>query len=103
MNELQSKEPEIFGQYGGSNRVFSLQEIAISLGLMVGPLISGYLSQAVGYYWMSFTFGEYCSHTSLSLLTFQHIAMLCLASSIASICYLSPKTFTESESDSTSL
>lgn len=63
MSEFQDKDPEIFGRHGGSNRVFSLQEIGISLGLMVGPLISGSLSQAAGYYWMSFTFGRWRLHS----------------------------------------
>jgi hypothetical protein len=59
MNEFQVKDDEIFGQYGGSNRVFALQDIALSLGLMIGPLISGSLSEAVGYFWMSFVLGEF--------------------------------------------
>lgn len=59
MNEFQDKDDEIFGQYGGSNRVFALQDIALSLGLMIGPLVSGSLSEAVGYYWMSFALGEF--------------------------------------------
>ncbi|KAJ6091490.1 hypothetical protein N7467_003459 [Penicillium canescens] len=54
MNEFQVKDDEVFGQYGGSNRVFALQDMALSLGLMIGPLISGSLSEAVGHYWMSF-------------------------------------------------
>ncbi|KAJ5933310.1 hypothetical protein N7454_005639 [Penicillium verhagenii] len=58
LNELQAKDPEIFGRHGGSNRVFALQDIALSLGLMIGPLISGFLSQVVGYYWMSCTLGR---------------------------------------------
>ncbi|KAJ6137178.1 hypothetical protein N7471_003664 [Penicillium samsonianum] len=55
LNELQAQNPKVFGQHGGSNRVFALQDIALSLGLMIGPLISGSLTQAVGYYWMSCT------------------------------------------------
>ena len=58
MNEVQAKDHEIFGYHGGSNSVFALQDIVLSLGLMIGPLITGLLSEAVGYYWMNFTFGE---------------------------------------------
>lgn len=58
MNEFQAKDNAVFGRHDGSNRVFALQDIALSLGLMVGPFLSGTLSQAVGYYWMSVAFGE---------------------------------------------
>ncbi|KAJ5647012.1 hypothetical protein N7490_003384 [Penicillium lividum] len=82
MNEFQAKDPEIFGPHGGSNRVFGLQDIALSLGLIIGPLISGSLTQAVGYYWMNFT-----------------LAMVCVAVSIVSVSWLSPNPITKIEND----
>ncbi|KHN93745.1 Major facilitator superfamily domain, general substrate transporter [Metarhizium album ARSEF 1941] len=58
VHDMQTKNPRVFGDYGGSSRVFSMTEISFSLGMMVGPLLSGLLSEAVGYYYMNLTLGE---------------------------------------------
>ncbi|KIA75934.1 hypothetical protein HK57_00246 [Aspergillus ustus] len=67
LKDLESNDPEIFGQHGGGNRVFALQDIALSLGLMVGPLISGSLTQLVGYYWVSCIFAAQRASTSFKM------------------------------------
>lgn len=56
-SEFEAQDPGRFGYNGGSNRAFALQDIALSTGLMVGPLISGSLAEAAGYYWASCAFG----------------------------------------------
>ncbi|KAF7590783.1 hypothetical protein BBP40_002399 [Aspergillus hancockii] len=60
IKDMESKNPKIFGEYGGSSRVFSLVEVAFSLGCMLGPLISGSLSEAIGYYYMNITLAAIC-------------------------------------------
>ncbi|KAF3481805.1 uncharacterized protein GIQ15_04564 [Arthroderma uncinatum] len=55
VNDMQSKNPNIFGAHGGNSRVSSMMEVAFSLGMMVGPLLSGSLTELVGYYYMSVT------------------------------------------------
>ncbi|KAE8356229.1 major facilitator superfamily domain-containing protein [Aspergillus coremiiformis] len=50
---MESKNPKIFGEFGGSSRVFSMTEVAFSLGSMLGPLIAGSLSEVIGYYYMN--------------------------------------------------
>lgn len=60
------KDPRRFGEHGGSNRAFGLQDTALSTGLTIGPLISGSLTDAAGYYWSSCALGE-CFHFKHSL------------------------------------
>jgi MFS family permease len=55
---MQVKDPFVFGPHGGLSRVFSMLEVAFSLGLMLGPLISGTLTEAFGYYSMNCTLSE---------------------------------------------
>ncbi|OJJ04881.1 hypothetical protein ASPVEDRAFT_173567 [Aspergillus versicolor CBS 583.65] len=73
-SEFEAKDPSWFGYNGGSNRAFALQDIALSTGLMVGPLISGLLAESAGYYWASCAF-----------------AILCLLSAVASVFFLADK------------
>ncbi|KAJ5373245.1 Tetracycline resistance protein TetA/multidrug resistance protein MdtG [Penicillium concentricum] len=51
----QEKNPGIFGPKGGLSRVFSMMEVAASLGMTIGPIIGGYLKEMVGYDYMSWT------------------------------------------------
>ncbi|CAI7565852.1 unnamed protein product [Penicillium glandicola] len=51
----QEKTPGIFGPKGGLSRVFSMMEVAASLGMTIGPIIGGYLKEMVGYDYMSWT------------------------------------------------
>ncbi|KAL4956400.1 MFS general substrate transporter [Aspergillus filifer] len=46
---IESKHPGIFGANGGRSRAFAINEVAFNSGLMLGPLVSGSLSEAVGY------------------------------------------------------
>jgi MFS family permease len=57
IKDMESKNPKVFGEHGGSSRVFSMVEVAFSLGCMLGPLLSGSLSEAIGYYYMNVTLG----------------------------------------------
>ncbi|KAB8229387.1 major facilitator superfamily domain-containing protein [Aspergillus alliaceus] len=64
--DMETKNPNIFGEFGGSNRIFSMTEVAFSLGSMLGPLISGTLSEAVGYFYMNIVLGSICLLVALS-------------------------------------
>ncbi|KAF5865980.1 hypothetical protein ETB97_001558 [Aspergillus alliaceus] len=57
MHELQSKDPTVFGDYGASSRLFSLIEIFFNLGLVLGPLLSGLLVEALSFYYTWSLFG----------------------------------------------
>lgn len=92
MKERQSKDPGIFGYHGARNRLFALVEAAFTLGIMVGPLLSGPLSETAGYYYMNLTFGEFLLSriSKFDLLIFV-LALICLAASVASLCCLDRK------------
>ncbi|KAL4888318.1 putative MFS transporter [Aspergillus ambiguus] len=49
----QEKQPGIFGPGGGLSRVFSMVDVAGALGLTLGPIIAGFLTETIGYTLMS--------------------------------------------------
>lgn len=59
IREIQTENPGIFGPNGGYSRAYSLTNLSWNIGLLIGPLLSGSLVQAVGYYYMNFTFGMF--------------------------------------------
>ncbi|KAK2832013.1 hypothetical protein FQN49_006939 [Arthroderma sp. PD_2] len=60
VNDMQAKNPTLFGAHGGNSRISSMMEIAFSLGMMIGPLLSGSLTELIGYYYMSLTLSAMC-------------------------------------------
>ncbi|KAJ5106275.1 hypothetical protein N7456_002950 [Penicillium angulare] len=53
LQSVESDSPGIFGVYGGRSRVLAMSEIAFNLGLLLGPLVTGSLSDIVGFYYAS--------------------------------------------------
>ncbi|KAA8643943.1 uncharacterized protein ATNIH1004_008139 [Aspergillus tanneri] len=56
--KLQSKDPNVFGEHGANSRVF-LIDVSFNLGLMLGPLLSGSLTEVFGFYYSCGTWGEW--------------------------------------------
>ncbi|THC91396.1 hypothetical protein EYZ11_009145 [Aspergillus tanneri] len=54
--KLQSKDPNVFGEHGANSRVF-LIDVSFNLGLMLGPLLSGSLTEVFGFYYSCGTWG----------------------------------------------
>ncbi|CAG8242091.1 unnamed protein product [Penicillium salamii] len=54
----QERFPGIFGPEGGMSRVFSLDDVAASLGTVLGPLIGGFLKKNLGFAYMCWTWSE---------------------------------------------
>ncbi|KAJ5503925.1 Major facilitator superfamily domain general substrate transporter [Penicillium fimorum] len=52
---MQERSPGIFGPKGGMSRIFSMMDVAASLGMMIGPIIGGSLKEMLGYKYMSWT------------------------------------------------
>lgn len=52
------KDPIAFEPNRSNLRLFSTTEVAYSLGLMVGPILTGSLSETVGFFYMTVTLGE---------------------------------------------
>ncbi|RAK72524.1 MFS general substrate transporter [Aspergillus fijiensis CBS 313.89] len=59
-NELADEKPGIFGSNGGYSRTFSLSNVTWKGGMFVGPLVSGALTEAVGYFYMNLVLGTFC-------------------------------------------
>lgn len=59
MHDLREEDPNIFGPGGGSSRTFSLTGMSYNIGLMLGPLVCGSLSGAVGFYYTTCALGQY--------------------------------------------
>ncbi|KAL4876155.1 major facilitator superfamily domain-containing protein [Aspergillus karnatakaensis] len=51
LHELEKKNPTMFGPYGGNSRLAGLTELPFNVGLIAGPLLSGSISEVLGYYW----------------------------------------------------
>ncbi|KAL3455733.1 major facilitator superfamily domain-containing protein [Aspergillus heterothallicus] len=58
VHDLEAKDPNIFGPYGGNSRLSGLTELPFNIGMIAGPLLSGTISETVGYYWMNTILGE---------------------------------------------
>ncbi|KAE8382967.1 major facilitator superfamily domain-containing protein [Aspergillus bertholletiae] len=70
VDDLESKHPGIFGPNGGYSRAYSLSNISFTMGLLVGPLVSGTLTDAFGYYYMNSVLAFICVVLSLLAITF---------------------------------
>ena len=57
--QMQAENPGIFGSNGSQSRVFSMLEVAFNTGLMIGPLLSGTVVQAMGFYYANCVLGEF--------------------------------------------
>lgn len=58
-NQLEAEHPGVFGPNGGNSRAFSMTNISWKSGMLLGPLISGALTESVGYYYMNLIFGKF--------------------------------------------
>ncbi|KAH8693551.1 putative MFS transporter [Talaromyces proteolyticus] len=58
IRDLQADNPEIFGPKGGYSRGYSLTNMSWTAGMLIGPVLSGWLTETAGYYYMNLTFGK---------------------------------------------
>lgn len=64
---MEAKDAHLFEANRSNLRVFSMTEVGFSLGMMFGPLLTGSLFEAVGFFYMTVALGEshclitYCS------------------------------------------
>lgn len=49
LEDIESTNPYIFCPYGGSSRLSGLTELPSNTGMVVGPLLSGIVSDVLGY------------------------------------------------------
>ena len=51
--ELESQNPGIFGPNGANSKISAMMEVSFNAGMLIGPLVSGVLSETLGYYYMN--------------------------------------------------
>jgi hypothetical protein len=59
MHEVKAQDPSIFGPGGGSSRTFAMTETSFAIGLVLGPLVSGILADAFGFYYATSALGKF--------------------------------------------
>ncbi|KAJ5766924.1 uncharacterized protein N7511_004540 [Penicillium nucicola] len=60
VKDMEAKDPHMFEANRSNLRVFSMTEIGYSIGMMVGPLLSGSLVEGVGFFFMTVVFAAIC-------------------------------------------
>lgn len=55
---IQENTSRTLGGEGGVSRVIAMMDVAASLGMMVGPIMGGFLKELVGYEGMSLTWSK---------------------------------------------
>lgn len=58
VNDLQAIDPHTFDARSLNLKVFSITEIGFSVGIMLGPLLTGLLIESVGYFYMNVILGR---------------------------------------------
>lgn len=56
VKQCQAENPSIFGPHGGLARALSMTDVAATVAMMAGPILSGTLHITVGYYYMNLIF-----------------------------------------------
>jgi hypothetical protein len=57
--ELASEHPGMFGTSTCHSRAFVLSNVTWKFGMFVGPLLSGFLTEEIGYYFMDLILGKH--------------------------------------------
>jgi hypothetical protein len=58
VKDMEAKDPHLFEANKSNLRVFSMTEVGYSLGMMLGPLLTGSLFEGVGFFYMTVALGE---------------------------------------------
>ncbi|KAK6523517.1 hypothetical protein TWF281_001498 [Arthrobotrys megalospora] len=70
VDELEAKQPGVFGANGGYSRTYSLSNLSFATGLLLGPLLSGALTESIGYYYMNTALACICVFMSVVAFSF---------------------------------
>ncbi|EWC45169.1 hypothetical protein DRE_06057 [Drechslerella stenobrocha 248] len=55
VEQIEREQPGVFGPYGAFAQSYGLGNLAYAAGTTVGPLMSGFMKQQVGWCWLTFT------------------------------------------------
>lgn len=79
VKDMEAKDAHMFEANRSNLRVFSMTEVGFSLGMMLGPLLTGSLFELVGFFYMTVALGE--SPSLITCRSITHPVQLLLASS----------------------
>ncbi|KAE8347759.1 hypothetical protein BDV24DRAFT_121322 [Aspergillus arachidicola] len=68
VDEIEARHPGIFGPNGGYSRALSLSSMSWTSGAFIGPILSGYLTEQVGYYEMNCVIAVLCALSTVNAL-----------------------------------
>lgn len=80
VEEFETKFPGIFGPHGGNSRAVSIANMSWTLGIFIGPIISGTITDKIGYFEMNTI-----------------LAVICLVSAVNAFLNLGPRKETALE------
>ncbi|CAG7918445.1 unnamed protein product [Penicillium olsonii] len=60
VKDMETKDPRVFEINRSNLRVFSMTEVGFSLGMMLGPLLTGSLFETVGFFYMTVVLAFIC-------------------------------------------
>ncbi|KAE8356112.1 major facilitator superfamily domain-containing protein [Aspergillus coremiiformis] len=66
VDEIEARHPGIFGPNGGYSRALSVSSMSWTSGAFIGPILSGYLTERVGYYEMNCVIAVLCALSSVN-------------------------------------
>lgn len=81
VDEIETKHPGIFGVNGGYSRALSISSMGWTLGSFIGPILSGFLTEQVGYSEMTTVLGMFRTRW-VSWMVLMFAAVISLISSI---------------------
>lgn len=59
VDDLEQKHPGIFGPQKGYSRALSISSMGWTLGMFIGPILSGTLIESLGYFNINCAMGEF--------------------------------------------
>ncbi|CAG8424006.1 unnamed protein product [Penicillium salamii] len=60
VKDMETKDPRVFEANRSNLRVFSMTEVSFSLGMMLGPLLTGSLFETIGFFYMTVALAFIC-------------------------------------------
>ncbi|GAB1197571.1 hypothetical protein APSETT444_006869 [Aspergillus pseudonomiae] len=68
VDEIEARHPGIFGPNGGYSRALSVSSMSWTAGAFIGPILSGYLTEQIGYYEMNCVIAVLCALSTVNAL-----------------------------------
>ena len=84
VKDMEAKDAHMFEANRSNLRVFSMTEVGFSLGMMLGPLLTGSLFELVGFFYMTVALGKSHSPITYPSIHSPYAAITCLIQAVVS-------------------